>query len=144
MFQQRGLLPRCVHIWLDSSSLSSLLAKVVSPGLVIFPIRLHLIPKFSSAELRVDPQHPQSPCGWELLSEKMEPPTSFPSGLPTQEACASVYSGHSAHSSLWNTAGEMGQGRSWASDTGRGHGPTAHLLAPDHGGVGGLDGAVRR
>lgn len=115
----------------------------MSPDLVVFPIRLHLIQKFSSAELRVDPQHTQSPCSWELLSE-METLTSFPSGLPTQEACASVCSGHSVHSSLQNTAGEMGQGRSWAPDTGRGHGLTAHLLAPDRGGVGGLDGAVRR
>lgn len=37
----------------------------------------------------------------------VEAPT-LPSCLPTWEACASVCSGHSTHSSLQNTAGETG------------------------------------
>ena len=44
----------------------------------------------------------------------VEAPT-FPSCLPTWEACASVCSGRGTHSSLQNTAGETGQGRNQAS-----------------------------
>lgn len=68
----------------------------------------------------------------------VEAPTSFPSCLPTQEACETVCSGHSAHSSLWNTAGEMGQGRDQAPSKGGRPGPTARLLAPScwHSGMG--------
>ena len=59
---------------------------------------------------------------------RVEDPT-FLSCLPTQEVCASVCSGHSARSSLQNTAGKMGQGRKQALNTGRGRRLTAGLLA---------------
>ena len=59
---------------------------------------------------------------------RVEDPT-FLSCLPTQEVCASVCSGHSACSSLQNTAGKMGQGRKQALNTGRGRRLTAGLLA---------------